>query len=203
MAGKLNLEVFDTVNRAEDTVVLTQEALEEEKLGAFEAGYKAGWDDAAAADRETQTRIRADLARGLRDLDLRYHEAHGAVLQALMPLLAEMTTAIVPAVAAQSLAPMIAERVFALAGTMLDQPLRIAVNPAVVPAVRALIEAEAPGAFTVVQDPLLNEGQAHLHIGETEERIDLGAVTAAIQAAVADYFAAPQDTTQQKDPEDG
>jgi hypothetical protein len=56
-------------------VVTQVDAVEEAKVASFEQGYKAGWDDAVAAQSEDQTRIRADLARNLQSLSFTYQEA--------------------------------------------------------------------------------------------------------------------------------
>ena len=61
----LRLEMFETEQTANGgkTVVLDAMHLEETKLAAYESGYSAGWEDAAAAQSSDQTRVQADLAR--------------------------------------------------------------------------------------------------------------------------------------------
>ena len=69
----LELEVFDTDagGRTQTGMPSVQAAaVEEAKLAAYEQGYTAGWDDAAAAQSDDQTRIRADLARNLQSCPL-------------------------------------------------------------------------------------------------------------------------------------
>ena len=87
------LEVFDSnppPAQASDMVVMPLGAIEEAKLAAYEQGYKAGWDDAAAAQSEDQTRIRVDLARNLQQLSFTHQEARAHILKAVEPLLEEM-----------------------------------------------------------------------------------------------------------------
>ena len=83
----LRLEVFESevpvgAGQAE-TLVLDTGALEDAKLASFESGYSAGWEDAAAAQADDQTRVSADLARSLQSLTFTYHEARNHVLKAI------------------------------------------------------------------------------------------------------------------------
>ena len=107
------LEVFDVDAPQKQTsgMVVTQlGAIEEAKLAAYEQGYKAGWDDAAAAQSEDQTRIRADLARNLQQLSFTYQEARAHILKAVEPLLEEMVNRRLPDTARETLAPLVLER---------------------------------------------------------------------------------------------
>ena len=83
----LKLEVFEieTKPTRAQTVVLDRVALEDEKLAAYDTGYRAGWDDANAAQSDDQTRMKADLARNLQTLGFTYHEARTHILKALWP----------------------------------------------------------------------------------------------------------------------
>ncbi len=103
------LEVFDATPAAKPDpgLVTTQvSAIEESKLASYEQGYKAGWDDAAAALAEDQTRIRADLARNLQQLSFTYQEARSHILKAVEPLLEEMVGRLLPDMARETLAPL-------------------------------------------------------------------------------------------------
>ena len=63
----LKLEVFETDTSGRDgtTIVLDTIHLEETKLASYDAGYAAGWEDAATAQSGDQTRIAAELANNL------------------------------------------------------------------------------------------------------------------------------------------
>lgn len=188
MAGRLQLEVFETEAKANDTLVVDAAHLDEMKLEAFEQGYKAGWDDAAAAHAEDQGRIGADLARSLQSLSFTYQEARSSVLRALSPLIAEIAAKLLPALAAGSLAPMVAERLAPLAGDAADVPVRIYVNPAARAAVSNQLSLHTALPFDLIDEPGLGEGQAALRFGMHEEKIDLDGTVAAIRAALAAYF---------------
>ena len=91
-------EVFDTVTAGDGTPqpLVEASALDEAKVASFEQGYSAGWEDAAAAQEGDQTRIRADLARNLQSLAFTFQDARTHVLQAIRPLILEMTTRLLP-----------------------------------------------------------------------------------------------------------
>lgn len=185
------LEVFDVDAPQKQTsgMVVTQlGAIEEAKLAAYEQGYKAGWDDAAAAQSEDQTRIRADLARNLQQLSFTYQEARAHILKAVEPLLEEMVNRLLPETARETLAPMVLERVMPMADELTDQPVVLVLNPAVRVAVETLIEQATGLPMTIEEEPTLPEGQVYIRLGGTEALVDLSRVTADIAAAVRGFF---------------
>ncbi|MBK8438934.1 MAG: flagellar biosynthesis protein [Rhodobacter sp.] len=163
-------------------------AVEEAKLAAYEQGYKAGWDDAAAAQSEDQSRIRADLARNLQQLSFTYQEARSHILKAIEPLLEEMVNRLLPETARETLAPLVLEQVMPMAEDLTDQPVALVLNPAVRAAVESLIEQATGLPMTIDEEPTLPEGQVYIRMGGTEAKVDLSRVTADITAAVRGFF---------------
>jgi flagellar assembly protein FliH len=189
----LKLEIFDTDQKpaTTQTVILDRMALEEEKLASYDKGYHAGWDDAVAAQTSDQTSLRADLARNLQSLGFTYHEARSHILKAIEPLMLEMVGRLLPAIARESLAPLVLEVLMPLAERLGDAPVTLVINPAVRPAVELLL-AQATGLPLTLQDePTLGEGQVYLRLGGAEAHVDLDRATAEIAAAVRDFFALP------------
>jgi flagellar assembly protein FliH len=162
--------------------------LEEAHLAAYEQGYTAGWDDATGAASDDQTRIRADLARNLQAMSFTFHEARAHVLRALAPLIEEMTARILPAIARESLAPLVVETVMPLAEQAADAPVVIVLNPVARPAVEALLQDSAGLPVTFREEPTLGEGQVYIRLADTETRIDLDRATDEIAAAVRGFF---------------
>jgi flagellar assembly protein FliH len=185
------LEVFDAPNspRPDPGLVTTQvSAIEEAKLAAYEQGYKAGWDDAAAASSEDQTRIRADLARNLQQLSFTYQEARAHILKAVEPLLEEMVARLLPETARETLAPLVLEQVMPMAEELTDQPVSLVLNPTMRLPVESLI-AQATGLpMLIEEEPTLPEGQVYIRLGGAEAKVDLTRVTADIAAAVRGFF---------------
>jgi flagellar biosynthesis/type III secretory pathway protein FliH len=186
----LRLEVFDTVtagDRAPQPLVEAS-ALDEAKVASFEQGYSAGWEDAAAAQADDQTRIRADLARNLQSLAFTFQDARSHVLQAIRPLILEMTTRLLPAVAREALGPAVLDAVMPLAEGMADTPLVLVLNPAVRAQVEPLI-AQATGLpLQIEEEPSLGEGQVYIRLGPNEAKVDLTQVADDIAAAVRGFF---------------
>jgi flagellar assembly protein FliH len=191
------LEVFDAVPTAKPDpgLVTTQvSAIEESKLAAYEQGYKAGWDDAAAALAEDQTRIRSDLARNLQQLSFTYQEARSHILKAIEPLLEEMVGRLLPEMARETLAPLVLEQVMPMAEDLTDNPVSLVLNPAIRGPVEALI-AQATGLpLKIDEEPTLPEGQVYLRLGTAEAKVDLTRVTADIAAAVRGFFSLTEET---------
>ncbi len=186
----LRLEVFDTVTAGDGAPqpLIEASALDEAKVASFEQGYSAGWEDAAAAQDGDQSRIRADLARNLQSLAFTFQDARTHVLQAIRPLILEMTGRLLPEVAREALAPAVLEALMPLADDLADAPLRLVLNPAVRESVESLV-AQATGLpLEIEEEPSLGEGQVYIRLGPAETKVDLTQVTDDITAAVRGFF---------------
>ena len=189
----VKLEVFDAEPKTatSQTVVLDRGALEDERLAAYETGYRAGWDDASAASHGDQTRIRAELSRNLQGLSFTYHEARNHVLKAVEPLLLQIVGQLLPAIARETLGAFVLETLMPLAEGLGDAPVTLVINPSARPSVEALL-ASAPGLPLSIEDePSLGEGQVYIRLGTVEAQVDLDKATADIAAAVRGFFELP------------
>lgn len=186
----LRLEVFDVQDASSTraTIVTDANQLEDIRMQAYEQGYTAGWDDAASAQSEDQSRIQADFARNLQSLGFTFHEARMHVLRAVQPLLNEIVTCLLPEMAREALASVALEILMPLADEMADAPVTLVLNPASRPAVEALLEKATGLQLTVIEEPTLGEGQVYLRLGDVETRVDLDRATADIATAVRDFF---------------
>lgn len=185
----LRLEVFETTpRRASSPVVVEADALEEERLEAFDKGYAAGWEDAAASQADDQARIRTDLARHLQSLGFTYHEARVHVLSALKPLLLQIVSRLLPEVARATLAPLVLESLMPLAESLAEQPVALMLNPAARPAVETLIGQITGLPLELKEEPTLSEGQVYIRLGTEEVLVDLDRAVAEIATAVHDFF---------------
>ena len=190
------LEDFDETQQGAQ-VTLTDVSLEEERLAAFETGYQAGWDDAVKAQTEDARRITADLAQNLQDLRFTYEEAHSAVMQALKPLLTQMTTSVLPRLAQESLGPRLAEMLYDLARDQGRLNVEIASSPDDAPRLAHLLEADPAIEATLVEDDTLGSGQVYLRFGEVEHEINLAEVLTGIDTAIRGFFDQHQHEDQQ------
>lgn len=186
----LRLEVFETPDTpaSRATMMLDAGALEDIRMLAYEQGYTAGWDDAAASQSDDQSRIKADFARNLQSLGFTFQEARMHVLRALQPLIYEIVASLLPQMARETLASIALETLMPLADQMADAPVTLVLNPASRAAVETLLEQATGLPLTVIEEATLGEGQVYLRLGDIETRVDLNRATADIAAAVRDFF---------------
>ena len=186
----LRLEVFTMPDAplARTTVVMDVGALEDLRILAYEQGYTAGWDDAAAAQTDDQSRIKADFARNLQSLGFTFQEARMHVLRAIHPLIQEIVSHLLPKIARESLASVALEALMPLADQMADAQVTLVLNPVSRAAVEALLEQATGLPLIIIEEPTLGEGQVYLRLGDSETRIDLDRATADIATAVRDFF---------------
>lgn len=189
----LKLEVFDTEEKPAKThtVVLDRVALEEEKLASYDTGYRAGWEDANAAQSDDQTRIGADLARNLQTLGFTYHEARTHILKAIEPLMVQIVGQLLPEIARETLAPFVLETLMPLAEGLGEAPVTLVLNPVARASVEALLEQATGLPVTIQEEPTLGEGQVYIKLGTVETQVDLDKATADIAAAVRGFFDLP------------
>lgn len=190
------LEDFDETRQGTQ-VTLSDVSLEEERLASFETGYQAGWDDAIKAQAGDARRITADLAQNLQDLRFTYEEAHAAVMQALRPLLTQMTATVLPRLAQESLGPRLTEMLHDLSREQGGLTVEIASSPDDAPRLAHLLEADPAIETKLVEDDTLGSGQVYLRFGETEHEIDLAEVLVGIDAAIHSFFDQHQHEDQQ------
>jgi flagellar assembly protein FliH len=186
----LRLEVFEheTAQNAREPAGTDPSQLEEAKLASYDAGYAAGWEDAAAALGNDQARIHADLARNLQTLSFTYEEARSHVLRGLEPLLEQIVATLLPSLARETLGGVVLDALMPLAATLADQPVTLVLNPAAQTAVEPLIASATGLPLSIVQEPSLGEGQVYLRFDRSEMLVDLDRATAEIATAVRSFF---------------
>ena len=182
------LESFEGAARDESgSAGLSELAFEEEKLEAFERGYQAGWDDSVKAQSDETVRVTSDFTNNLRELSFTYHEAHSHVLKSLKPLIENIVHSVLPRVAGKSLAAQIAEQVGEVASSETGG-VEIAVAPANVVAVQAMLPDQPGYPLAVRADAAIGEGQAFLNFGDQERLIDYDEVLTGVTSAIDAFF---------------
>jgi len=161
---------------------------QEIRLNAYEEGYKAGWDDAAAAEAEAHSRIAADFAKTLHELSFGYHEARAHVLGALGPLLTAMVEKVVPGVAAAGFASSVVEAAMRMAEKAADAPVEIRVCPENRQALVDLAGSDPGLPLRIVEDATLGPGQALLSGAAGECEIDIDGMLDSIRTAVDEFL---------------
>ena len=191
----LRLEVFESELPAgagqAETLVLDTGALEDAKLASFESGYSAGWEDAAAAQADDQTRVSADLARSLQSLTFTYHEARNHVLKAIEPLLRHVVGHLLPVLAKDTLAAKVLEVLMPLVDDLVAAPITLMLNPAARSAIEDILAKTSGLPLILVEEPTLGEGQVYLKLGDVEREVNLDRAVLEISAAVRGFFELP------------
>lgn len=195
MAARIELETFEAAETAPSPEIDPAE-VEELKLGAFEQGYSAGWDDAIAAQDAEATRLAADLGRNLQDLSLTFQDARAHLLASLEPLLRDMVTKVLPALARDNLARIVLEQLLPVADAAVPTGVRVVAHPVSLPQIRALLSAGVTIPLEFCEEPSLGEAQVYLRFADSETRIDIDSVIEAIRAAITTYFSTSQQEAQ-------
>ncbi|MHA6264144.1 FliH/SctL family protein [Arenibacterium sp. CAU 1754] len=168
--------------------LMTEDALEEFRLSAFEQGYTAGWDDAISAQTRDHSRISGQLARNLEDMSFTYHEVQMQMMSALRPLFHGLTETVLPAVMAQSLGEHIVEQLFDLAQDQTTQPAVISVPPGAAASLKPVIAQGFSMPVSVIEDPSFHDGEAGIRVGTSERDIDCTDLLTSIREAVDAFF---------------
>ena len=182
------LEEFSTQIVSNDPKLASDTSLEEHRLEAYEQGYKAGWDDAATAQSQEQSRVAADFARNLQELSFTYHQARGQILGSLEPLLKEMVSKFLPRLAADNLAQTIVDEVLSVGETQTGAEIEIVISPTNRPALEQLLETQNSLDITIIDEPSMAEGLAYLRFAQTEKQIDLESVLSGFSQSVEGFF---------------
>lgn len=167
---------------------LTDVSREEQRLAAFEAGYKAGWDDAAKAQEEDTLRISSDLAQNLHELSFTYHEAYAAILKSIAPLMQKMTETVLPRAAHETIGLRVSEVMSELVEDMGQQPVEIVTAPSNLLAIEQIVPRELPFEVSVTSEVSLGEGQVCIRVGGAEREVDVSTVLAEIERIVSSFF---------------
>jgi len=182
------LEEFSTQIISNDPTLTSDTSLEEHRLEAYEQGYKAGWDDAATAQSEEQSRIAADFARNLQELSFTYHEVRGQLLNSLEPLLMEMVSKVLPRLAFSNLPQTIIDEVLSVAQSQMDVGIEIVISPTNRPALEQLLEEQTGLNIAIVDESSMAEGLAYLRFADTEKQIDLESILIGLSQSVEGFF---------------
>ena len=166
---------------------MSESDLEGARLESFENGYRAGWDDALAAQSDDRSRISSALAQHLQDLAFTYHEAYNNAMNAMAPLLEEVTATLLPAMARGTLGHHIVEQLQAQAREIGQMEVVIAVSEDSAAAVAPLLEQDFGFPITLQTDDTLSDEQADIRFGRTERQIDLGALVDSMAEALQGF----------------
>lgn len=191
------LEDFGNL-RGEQTRVIGDSALEDVRLEAYEAGYKAGWDDAVSAQDTDARRVSSDFASNLSNLSFTCEDAYQTMLRGLRPVLDTAVAKILPRVAAASLTPRVSELLHDALATGTRPSMELHVAPENIPSLEGLLDGFDTVPVTIVPAQTLGPGQVQISVGTSEHEIDLDHVLTEINRAVDAFFDAIPESEQKE-----
>ncbi|WP_170405947.1 ABC transporter ATP-binding protein [Ruegeria arenilitoris] len=181
------LEDFTAQADGADLRLLDEEALEEERLAAFERGYGAGWEDALQAQTQGRAALAEDMRAAFSDMSFTYQEALTRMTLSLEPMFSALVQTVLPQALDRGLAARVIEQLSEMAKAQVAQPILLLVPPGVEGDVEALLPADITPLPKVVADPELLPGQARLQVGTARSEVDCAALLDAIAAAFDAY----------------
>lgn len=152
------------------------EELETARLEAFDKGYRAGWDDAFAANAAEQLQIGADLAQNLRDLSFTYNEALFHAASAMSGLLSEIVQKVLPRSFPETIAAHITDVLTEMTQSAAQAPVEIVVSPENVDRVANHLGQDFGFPVRVSGNQTTGPGQAEIYFSDHEAVIDLEAI---------------------------
>lgn len=155
----------------------------------FESGYKAGWEDASAAQSEAQQQLKTQLVQTLQDLSFTFHEARASMVLAMSPVLDQLVEQMVPKVLQETLGLHVAQHVSKAITDSLPDALTLTLSPQDRDRIEAAFPPDMAAPLELIEDDTLAPGQARFQFGTSAARIDMPAVEALIQTSVQGYLA--------------
>lgn len=176
--------------------LLSEDALEEQRLASFEQGYSAGWDDAIAAQSENQARLSAGLSKSLEDLSFSYNEALGQMNRSLEPMFTGLVETVLPEALEQSYGHHIVEQLQEMAREQISQPVLLVLPAGVGRALEPVLDRDFGVPIQMVEDGSLSPGQACLRVGTAEREVDCSELLESISAAVSAFTHAGKESVE-------
>ncbi len=168
--------------------LLDEDALEEQRLAAFEQGYGAGWEDAVQAQEQNRGKVSAELARALEDMSFTYHEALTRMSLSLEPMFQSLVHLVLPDFIDRGFAHRLSEQLQDMARTQIDQPIQIIVPEERAAEVEDLLSSDMPQPPRVIEDSSLQPGQARLQVGISRCEVDCMDLLSSVQQAFDSYM---------------
>ena len=168
--------------------LLDEDALEEQRLAAFEQGYGAGWEDAVQAQEQTGTQLSSDLSATLSDLSFTYQEALTRMTLSLEPMFQSLVQTILPETIEHGFAKRLTEQLCDMAREQVDQPLQLTVPAGTSDQVEAMLPQDISPRPQVIEDVSLQPGQARLQVGIAQREVDCAALLSSIAATFEAYL---------------
>jgi len=179
------LEDFSTGVASGDVMKLMSDvALEDQRLASFEQGYSAGWEDAFSAQEKDQTRITGNLADSLGDLSFTYHEAMSELMESVEPVFRSLVDLVLPDIMARTFGQHIVELLCEMARDQASGPASLVVPAGAGAGLSTILTQELTMPVKITEDTEMDPGRAYLRVGASEREIDSASLLKSIGDAV-------------------
>jgi len=179
------LEDFSAGLTSGDVMKLMSDvALEDQRLASFEQGYSAGWEDAFTAQEKDQTRITGELAESLGDLSFTYHEAMTQLLGSLEQVFHTLVELVLPETMARTFGQHIVDLMCDMARDQVSGPASLVVPEGVGASLSSILARDMPMPVAIHEEAGMDGGRAYLRLGTSEQEIDSTALLESIRDAV-------------------
>ncbi|MCA0870529.1 ABC transporter ATP-binding protein [Seohaeicola saemankumensis] len=168
--------------------MVTEDALEDLQLGAFEEGYSAGWDDAVSAQGKDRLRVGESLSNSLEDLSFTYQEAHSQLTAELDPLFGCLTKKVLPDAMAKTFGQHVVDALKEMAKNQLDQPAVLLVPPGAADLVETALDQDFSMPVELREDPSLDSGQAYIRVGGAERELNSDRLLSTMSELIEAYI---------------
>lgn len=180
------LESFDKATRQATTgKPVSANEVERRVTEAYEAGYKSGWEDAIASDKDSNQRISAEFERNIQNLNFTYNEALHRVRSELQGFLTSLLDQVLPELTPDLLRTHIQTELVKFGDAQNEQGLEIRAASNTLTALNDLIEKEAGTAVKIIEDPSLADWQVLMNFGGTENLLDVTSLIAELREQLA------------------
>jgi flagellar biosynthesis/type III secretory pathway protein FliH len=190
MAGSLNLQNFSASASASPTLFLPRDRLSQIKADALQVGHDRGYQQARDELDAQNSETASLLSDKLQAIAFSHFEARKSVLDTLEPLIRQMVDLILPALASDALADVVAAQVLSVAALITDSPIRVSCAPENAAALEAMIARlpEFPVPVMVVGEAELQPLEVRLTTSESERHLDIARILDGIRDGVSEFY---------------
>jgi len=186
--ASIRLEKFAYIHHSEPgTKLVSGEEIDAIRKEAFEAGIRDGAAAASEAFSSEQSRCLSRVQEVIGDTFFAREEAHRMALTSLRPLIESLAETMAPALSNAGLSAEIAKIAEEAAIRAPEDLLTVLVPTGMGSGIAEMLRGSNP-AVSVSEDPILQSAQARVNWSGGFDLIDLGAASAAVIAAIDEFF---------------
>lgn len=167
--------------------LLSDVAIEDQRLAAFEQGYAAGWEDAVSAQNVETTAHISNLNASLADLSFTYQEAFTAFQNVVSPVIEGLVQQVLPRLAQETFGSVLVERCLEMASQQAASQVLLVVPPDQEQTVRAAVSADLSLPLEVVSDEMMAPLSAEIRFPEKTAELDMGAILEGLSIATQSF----------------